>query len=73
MRESFLRDLDFHSIKSVTISPVRRIDGELSERPFNTRDITFINERDEIFHITLFSTNLDFIPLTLADKSTHAI
>ena len=73
MRESFLRDLDFHSIKSVTISPVRRIEGELSERPFNTRDITFINERDEMFHITLFSTDLDFIPLTLADKSIHAI
>ena len=73
MRESFLRDLDFHSIKSVTISPVRRISGELSEKDFNTRDITFINERDEMFHITLFSTNLDFIPLTLADKSVHAI
>lgn len=73
MRNSFLRDLDFHSIKSVTISPVRRIDGQLKDKPFNVRDITFINERDEMFHITLFSHNLDFIPLTLADKSIHAI
>lgn len=73
MPESLLRDLDFHNIKSITVTPTRRIPRQNPGDQFNVREIQFTGHDGRVFYITLYSTGLDLIPLTLADESTHSI
>lgn len=73
MPNSFLYELDFHRITSVTIGPIRKHGGSSTLVAFNVRDITFKNSDNEVFVITLYAHDSDHIDLHLADKSTHAI
>lgn len=73
MPNSFLYELDFHRITSVTIGPIRKHSGNNAISAFNVRDITFKNSDNEVFVITLYAHDSDHIDLHLADKSTHAI